>query len=83
MSTIDRIEEAYARQDLPEFGIGNTVDVHVLIREGDKERIQVFNGTVIRKRGKGLSATFTVRRIVHGEGVERIFPMHSPFVKKV
>ncbi len=83
MSRIDRIEEAYARQDLPEFGIGNTVDVHVLIREGDKERIQVFNGTVIRKRGKGLSATFTVRRIVHGEGVERIFPMHSPFVKKV
>ena len=83
MSRIDRIEEAYARQDLPEFGIGNTVDVHVLIREGDKERIQVFNGTVIRKRGKGLSATFTVRRMVHGEGVERIFPMHSPFVKKV
>ena len=83
MSRIDRIEEAYARQDLPEFGVGNTVDVHVLIREGEKERIQIFNGTVIRKRGKGLSATFTVRRIVHGEGVERIFPMHSPFVKKV
>ncbi len=83
MSRIDRIEEAYARQDLPEFGVGNTVDVHVLIREGDTERIQIFNGTVIRKRGKGLSATFTVRRIVHGEGVERIFPMHSPFVKKV
>jgi large subunit ribosomal protein L19 len=83
MSKIDRIEEAYARQDLPQFGVGNTVDVHVLIREGEKERIQVFSGTVIRKRGKGLSATFTVRRIVHGEGVERIFPLHSPFVTKV
>ncbi|MEE8105632.1 MAG: 50S ribosomal protein L19 [Planctomycetota bacterium] len=83
MSRIDRIEEAYARTDLPKFKVGNTVDVHVLIKEGEKERIQIFSGTVIRMRGHGMSATFTVRRIVQSEGVERIFPMHSPFVKKV
>jgi large subunit ribosomal protein L19 len=83
MSKIRRIEQAYAQEELPEFGVGDTVDVHVLIREGDKERIQIFNGTVIRKRGEGLSATYTVRRIVQGQGVERIFPLHSPFVKKV
>jgi len=83
MSKIRRIEQAYAQEELPEFGVGDTVDVHVLIREGEKERIQIFNGTVIRKRGEGMSATYTVRRIVQSQGVERIFPMHSPFVKKV
>jgi large subunit ribosomal protein L19 len=65
------------------FEIGDTVDVHVRIIEGDKERIQVFNGTVIARRGSGVSATFTVRRIVQGEGVERVFPVHSPKVTKV
>jgi len=83
MSEIRRIEQAFALQELPEFDVGDTIDVHVLIREGDKERIQVFNGTVIRRRGGGLSATYTVRRIVQGQGVERTFPLHSPFVKKV
>lgn len=83
MSKIRRIEQAFAREELPEFGVGDTVDVHVLIREGDKERVQIFNGTVIRKRGAGMSATYTVRRIVQSQGVERIFPMHSPFVQKV
>lgn len=83
MSEISRIEQAFARDTLPEFGVGDTVEVHVLIREGEKERVQVFAGTVIRKRGAGMSATYTVRRIVQGEGVERIFPMHSPFVQKV
>ena len=83
MSRISRIEQAFAREELPEFGVGDTVDVHVLIREGEKERVQIFNGTVIRKRGAGMSATFTVRRIVQSQGVERIFPLHSPFVQKV
>ncbi len=68
---------------LPAFEVGDTVDVHVKIREGDKERIQVFTGTVIRERGAGLSKTFTVRRVVQGEGVERIFPIHAPTVSAV
>ncbi len=83
MSRISRIEQAFAREELPEFGVGDTVDVHVLIKEGEKERVQIFNGTVIRKRGAGMSATYTVRRIVQSQGVERIFPLHSPFVQKV
>ncbi|MHC4959505.1 MAG: 50S ribosomal protein L19 [Planctomycetota bacterium] len=83
MSRIRTIEQAFARETLPQFGVGDTVDVHVLIREGEKERVQIFSGTVIRKRGAGMSATYTIRRIVQGQGVERIFPMHSPFVQKV
>jgi large subunit ribosomal protein L19 len=83
MSRIRRIEETFVKEELPHIRIGDTVDVHVLIREGEKERVQVFNGTVIRSRGEGMSATYTVRRIVQGQGVERIFPLHSPFVKKV
>ena len=83
MSRIRRIEESFVKEELPHIRIGDTVDVHVLIREGEKERVQIFNGTVIRSRGTGMSATYTVRRIVQGQGVERIFPLHSPFVKKV
>jgi large subunit ribosomal protein L19 len=83
MSRIDRIEEAYARTDIPKITVGASVDVHVLIKEGEKERTQIFSGTVIRLRGHGMSASFTVRRIVQSEGVERIFPLHSPFVQKV
>ena len=83
MSRMRQIQQAFAREDLPSFAVGDTVDVHVLIREGEKERIQIFNGTVIRRRGGGLDATYTVRRIVQSKGVERIFPLHSPFVKKV
>jgi len=83
MSKIRRIEQAYAKEDTPAFNVGDTVDVHVLIREGEKERVQVFSGTVIRKRGSGMGATYTVRRIVQGQGLERVFPMHSPFVQKV
>ena len=83
MSKMRRIEEAFAKEDLPVFKVGDTVDVHVLIREGDKERVQIFNGTVIRKRGGGMRATYTVRRIVQNQGVERTFPMNSPFVQKV
>ena len=67
----------------PEFEIGDTVDVHTKILEGDKERIQVFSGTVIARSGSGINETFTVRRIVAGEGVERKFPLHSPRIDKV
>ena len=67
----------------PEFRIGAVVDVHVKIREAEKERIQIFNGTVIARKGSGIAETFTVRRIVAGEGVERTFPLHSPNVAKV
>jgi large subunit ribosomal protein L19 len=77
------VEEAHAKKDLPEFDIGDQVDVHQRILEGQKERVQVFSGTVIARRGNGLRATFTVRRIVQGEGVERIFPVHSPKIAKV
>jgi large subunit ribosomal protein L19 len=71
------------RKDVPQFEVGDTVDVHTRIVEGDKERIQVFTGTVIMKKGRGMNETFTVRRIVNNEGVERIFPIHSPFIAKV
>ena len=71
------------KSELPEFGIGDTVRVSVNIREGDKERIQMFEGTVIAKKGSGVSATFTVRRVSYGVGVERVFPVHSPNVKDV
>jgi large subunit ribosomal protein L19 len=71
------------RMDLPAFSAGDTVRVHVKIREGDKERIQVFQGVVISKRKGGASATFTVRKVSYGVGVERIFPFHSPIIDKV
>ncbi len=83
MTRIRLIEQGFAKKELPDFGIGDTVDVHVLIKEGDKERVQVYGGTVIRRRGAGISATYTVRRIVQGQGVERTFPLHSPFVQRV
>lgn len=80
MNRLDELEKTFARKKPIAFDIGDTVDVHVKIIEGDKERVQVFTGTVIKKKGGGLRETFTVRRIVQGEGVERIFPMHSPKV---
>jgi large subunit ribosomal protein L19 len=78
-----RAQESSRREKLPEIQIGDTVDVHVRIAEGDKERIQIFSGIVIARRGAGTSENFTVRRIVEGEGVERVFPIHSPNVAKV
>jgi large subunit ribosomal protein L19 len=78
-----RVEEAGARKDIPNFDIGDTVDVHQRILEGSKERVQIFNGVVISRRGDGLRAMFTVRRIVQGEGVERIFPLNSPKIAKI
>ncbi len=83
---MDRVSHAvatYQKKDAPQFDVGDTVDVHVRIQEGDKERIQLFTGIVLCKKSSGIAATFTVRRIVQGEGVERIFPIHSPFVADV
>ena len=74
------IEKAYLKAKLPSFRVGDTVDVHVKIVEADKERVQIFTGTVIGKKGRGVSEVFCVRRIVAGEGVERVFPIHSPTV---
>src|SRR3982751_1337212 len=80
---LEQVEQAYLKKDVPQFTVGDTVDVHTRIVEGDKERIQVFSGTVIMKKGAGMNESFTVRRIVNNEGVERIFPLHSPFVARV
>src|SRR5215212_10773762 len=80
---VKQIEQAYLKKDVPQFNVGDTVDVATRIIEGEKERIQIFSGTVIMKKGSGINETFTVRRIVNNEGVERIFPLHSPFIAKV
>src|SRR5882724_563589 len=80
---IESIEKDYLKKDIPQFQVGDTVDVATRIIEGEKERIQIFGGTVIMKKGRGINETFTVRRIVNNEGVERIFPLHSPFISKV
>src|SRR6202021_105772 len=80
---IDEVEQPHLKKDIPQFQVGDTVDVATRIIEGEKERIQVFSGTVIMKKGRGINSTFTVRRIVNNEGVERIFPLHSPFISKV
>ena len=80
MDIVDGIEKRMMKEKIPSFGIGDTVDVHFKIREGDKERVQIFTGTVIARKGPGSRETFTVRRIVQGEGVERVFPLHSPLI---
>ncbi len=83
MDVVDQVEKEYMKKEVDPFAVGDTVRVHVKIREGEKDRVQVFVGTVIARKGSGTRATFTVRRIVAGEGVERIFPVHSPKVLKV
>ncbi len=83
MRQITQIEKGYTKDNVPEFKAGDTVKVHVKIREGDKERIQVFQGTVISRRGGGTNQTFTVRKISSGIGVERVFSLHSPNVSKI
>ena len=80
---INALTKDQIRTDLPELVVGNNVKVHCKIKEGQRERIQIFEGTVIAKRGGGLSETFTVRRIAYGVGVEKTFPVHSPNVVKV
>ena len=80
---LDKIESAQFRKQPAEFAVGDSVRVHTKVVEGDKERIQIFAGVVIGRRGHGLNEMFTVRRISYGEGVERVFPLHSPRVDKV
>src|SRR5439155_810594 len=80
---IDVIEKEQQKGDLTPFSVGDSVRVHTRVVEGDKERVQIFAGVVIARRGRGLNETFTVRRISYGEGVERVFPTHSPRVEKV
>lgn len=80
---LEFVEASSIKAEAPKFQVGDTVDVHTKIIEGEKERIQVFAGTVIGRRGRGTNETFTVRRIVNNEGVERIFPVQSPFISKV
>jgi large subunit ribosomal protein L19 len=81
--TLELVEKSSLKTEVPEFHIGDTVDVHTRILEGEKERIQVFNGVVIARAGSGTRETFVVRRIVAGEGVERKFPLHSPKIAKI
>ncbi|HAH79308.1 MAG TPA: 50S ribosomal protein L19 [Ruminococcaceae bacterium] len=83
MDALKTIAQDSLKKELPEFEIGDTVRVDVNIREGDRERIQAFEGTVIARKGSGVSETFTVRRVSYGVGVERVFPIHSPNVKNV
>ena len=80
---IKDVEQKHLKAEAPQFQVGDSVDVHTRIVEGDKERIQVFSGTVLAKKGCGINETFIVRRIVNNEGVERGFPLHSPFIAKV
>ncbi|HEX3798722.1 MAG TPA: 50S ribosomal protein L19 [Verrucomicrobiae bacterium] len=80
---LDKIESEQYRKTAVEFSVGDSVKVHTKVVEGDKERIQIFSGVVIGRRGHGMNATFTVRRISYGEGVERVFPIHSPRVDRV
>jgi large subunit ribosomal protein L19 len=80
---LDKIHSEQFRKEPAKFGVGDSVRVHTKVVEGDKERIQIFSGVVIGRRGRGLNETFTVRRISYGEGVERVFPVNSPRVDKV
>jgi large subunit ribosomal protein L19 len=80
---LKKIESEQYRKDDAKFAVGDSVKVHTKVVEGDKERIQIFSGVVMGRRGHGLNATFTIRRISYGEGVERVFPLHSPRVEKV
>lgn len=83
MDLLSKVTESSLKSDFPEFNVGDTVKVDVQIKEGDRERIQVFEGTVLAKKGHGVAKTFTVRKISYGCGVERVFPVHSPSVKNV
>lgn len=80
---LEKVEQSQLKEKAPEFQVGDSVRVHVKIKEGEKERVQIFAGLVIARDGGGLTQTFTVRHISYGEGVERVFPLHSPYVTKV
>ena len=83
MNIIDTLAKEQQKTDVTKFKVGDGVRVHTRVREGDKERIQIFSGIVIGRKGTGINQTFTVRRISYGEGVERVFPIHSPRIAKV
>ena len=83
MKSTDLVDNQYIRTDLPEFGPGDEVKVHVKVVEGNKERVQVFQGNVIRRQGSGVAETYTVRKVSYGVGVERTFPLHTPTVAKL
>lgn len=83
MNTLDQIEAAYLRDDIPDFGPGDTLRVHVRVIEGGRERVQLFEGVVIGRSGGGIRETFTVRKLSFGVGVERIFPVHAPIIQKI
>ncbi|MBE2204531.1 MAG: 50S ribosomal protein L19 [Chthoniobacterales bacterium] len=83
MSIIEKIESEQLKKEVAAFKVGDTVKVHTRVIEGDKERIQIYSGIVIGRKGTGLNANFTVRRVSYGEGVERVFPLHSPRIAKI
>ena len=83
MNTIEKINQEQLKKEIAEFRVGDTVKVHTRVIEGDKERVQLFAGIVIARKGYGINEAFTVRKISYGEGVERVFPLHSPKVAKI
>lgn len=83
MNAIDAITQEYLKKDIPNFNVGDTVRVHIKIKEGNRERIQIFEGFVLKRQNGGIGETFTVRRIASGVGVEKTFPLHSPWVEKI
>jgi len=83
MDIIKVLEKEYERTDIPQFSVGDTVKVHIKIKEGSRERIQIFEGFVLKRQNGGLNETFTVRRIASGVGVEKTFPLHSPKIEKI
>ncbi len=83
MNPTDLVDQAALRQDIPDFGPGDTLKVHVRVVEGTRERVQVFQGVVIRRQGSGVRETFTVRKVSFGVGVERTFPVHSPIIARI
>ena len=83
MKTTDLVDNQYLRTDIPEFGPGDEVKIHVKVIEGNKERIQIFQGNILRRQGSGVAETYTVRKVSYGVGVERTFPVHTPTVAKI
>lgn len=83
MNVLDKIEAEQLKKDITKFAVGDTIKVHTRVIEGDKERIQVYAGIVIGRQGTGINEAFTVRRVSYGEGVERVFPLHSPRIAKI
>ena len=83
MNVLDKIESEQLKQDITEFNVGDTITVHTRVIEGEKERLQIFAGIVIGRKSSGINESFTVRRVLYGEGVERVFPLHSPRIAKI